>query len=61
MAILQPKELEPIPYPVFETWESLQSVITAAQQELPEMTENRLRSLFMTYHNTLLSKVNKLY
>lgn len=50
----RPKELEPVPLPVYETWDSLRSVIEAAQQELPFMTPNQLATWFGVYHNTLL-------
>lgn len=50
----QPPELSPVPLPVYETWDSLRSVITAAQQELPNLTPNQLAAYFGIYHNTLI-------
>ena len=50
----QQSEIKPVPLPVYETWDSLRSVITAAQQELPHLTPNGLSAYFGIYHNTLL-------
>lgn len=57
MSIVPSQEVEPVPQPVFETWDSLDSVIKAAQQELPNLTPNQLRVYFAIYHNTLLAKL----
>lgn len=57
MSIMPEEDLQPVQLPVYETWDSLRSVIKAAQQELPAMTPNQLASWFGVYHNTLLSKV----
>ena len=47
------------PMPVFQTWESLESVVMAAQQELPHMTANELAVWFAVYHNTLIAKLKQ--
>jgi hypothetical protein len=59
MTIVPVSELEPIPQELYETWDSLQSVIKAAQQELPSLTPNELRAYFLIYHNTLLAQIAK--
>lgn len=49
------KTIPPIPLPVYQTWESLESIVLAAQQELPDMTANQLATWFGVYHNTLIN------
>lgn len=51
------KTIPPEPLPVHQTWESLESVVMAAQQELPHMTPNQLATWFGIYHNTLIAKL----
>ncbi|TKW65175.1 MAG: hypothetical protein DI616_15725 [Paracoccus denitrificans] len=54
---ITPKDIEPVPMPVHQTWDSLISVVEAAQKELPYMTPNELATWFGIYHNTLIAKL----
>lgn len=51
--------IPPVHNPVFPVYDSLHDVLTEAVFALEdgELTTNRLRQLFGSYHNTLLSKV----
>jgi hypothetical protein len=54
-----PSPIRAIPMNLFPTMESMDSVIALGISQLPVMTPNSLKSIIYTYHNTLLSKINK--
>jgi hypothetical protein len=51
--------IKPVPMPVYPTMESLGSVIDLAYSQLPDVPQNKVMALFMTYHNTLLKKLEE--
>lgn len=55
------QEIPPVHNPVFPVYDSLHDVLTEALYALDdgELTTNRLRILFGSYHNTLLAKLQK--
>jgi hypothetical protein len=48
-----------VPMNLFPTFGSLRDVIDHAYSNLPISSENDVFCLLMTYHNTLLAKLNK--
>lgn len=54
-----PRKIEPRRMGIYPTLESLQSVVDLARGQLPSVPLNTIMSLFMTYHNTLLSELEK--
>lgn len=55
------QEIPPVHNPVFPTADSLHDVVMEAVYALDdgELSTNRLRQLFGTYHNTLLQELKK--
>lgn len=53
------QEIPPVHNPVFPVYDSLHDVLSEALYALEdgELTTNRLRNLFGSYHNTLLHKL----
>jgi hypothetical protein len=45
--------------PLYPTMNSCQSVIDLAASQLPGVSVNTIMTLFMTYHNTLLHKLEQ--
>lgn len=58
-----PKEsttaLRAVPMSVFPTAASLDEAMDTAIAATPVVSKNEMRTLIMTYHNTLLAEVNK--
>jgi hypothetical protein len=54
--------IPPVHNPVFPVYDSLHDVLAEALYALEdgELTTNRLRNLFGSYHNTLLAKLPEL-
>lgn len=54
------QEIPPVHNPIFPVYDDLHDVLTEAVYALEdgEMSTNRLRQLFGSYHNTLLAKLN---
>lgn len=53
------QEIPPVHNPVFPVYDSLHDVLSEALYALEdgELSTNRLRNLFGSYHNTLLQKL----
>lgn len=49
--------IRPEPQTLFPTCQSLDEVIAQAQMEFPNQ-KNKVFTLLMTYHNTLLNQIN---
>jgi hypothetical protein len=47
------------PMNLYPTLDSLQSVVDLAYSQLPGVPANRVLSLLMTYHNSLIAKLEK--
>jgi len=45
--------------PLFPTMDSLEAVLELGLSQLPLMTPNALTSILCTYHNTLVTLINK--
>lgn len=54
-----PQQLTTQPMPLYPTMDSLNSVLDLAYSQLPEVHPNKLASLMVTYHNTLLAQLKK--
>lgn len=54
------QEIPPVHNPIFPVYDDLHDVLIEAVYALEdgEMSTNRLRQLFGSYHNTLLAKLN---
>ena len=50
---------KPQPQPLFPTMGSIQEVVDLAKSQLPIQDNNSLITILGTYHNTLLSQVDK--
>lgn len=48
-------DIKPAPMPLYPTMGSMNSVIDLAVSQMPGVPINTIMTLFMTYHNTLLS------
>lgn len=51
--------LRPVPMNVYPTLNSLGEVFDLAESKMPITSANEIHSLLMTYHNTLLSVLNR--
>jgi len=54
-----PQEIPPVCNPIFPAYDSLHDILAEAVYALEdgELSTNRLRQLFGSYHNTLLAKL----